>query len=89
MTPEQCWNNLKRIYGESVYEVVERILRKYGIDYDHSVRRPADTDTDTDTVGICINNVYPNECEHPFCPEHTAPRFDSWEGEGETYVDKK
>ena len=71
MTPEQCWNNLKRLYGESVYKVVERVMRSYGYP-------PLEAE-------ICLNNIYPNECEHPFCPEHTAPRFDPWEGEHEMF----
>ena len=51
-----------------LYDLVQRTMARWGYPEDPEVE-------------ICENNIYPRECFHPYCPEHSILDLDdptSW-----------
>ena len=55
-----------------LYDLVQRTMARWG--YPEDEPEPE----------VCENNIYPQECDHPYCPEHSEDRNDppSWPVEG-------
>ena len=53
-----------------LYDLVQRTMARWGYPEDKIHIEEA-------TDPICENNEYPQECDHPYCPEHSE-NLDSW-----------